>query len=625
MKHVTSTAASGEDWMNERQRFNLHLPGLLKVLAEHLYSSKKVGIRELIQNAHDSCIRRRIEANEPHYRPRIDITVDSPRRIVTISDNGNGLTADEIGTYLATIGRGYTRELREKLALCSPTEAAELIGQFGLGFLSAFLLASEVTLITRSIAGEPALRWHSAGDEHYDLTDGQRDEVGTTVILKVKPAASFVLNEQTLVETVRTYADFLPVPIHVGDDDTPVNLMAPPWEAEDPDAAAVDFIARAFHGMKPLCIFHLRDSKINLGHDSITVPLRGFLFVPPGSVASIREFGDLRIYIRRMFICERERDLLPPWARFVRGVIECPVLQPTASREGIHQDDNFDLVRQGLEEQLGDALRRLARDEGSTWKRIVRGHSDVIMGWAVTDNEFFEKVEDIVTFRTTRGPLSLPEYLSQSGGTLYYVSRELGSLQEQLLAEGRNVPAIDASWFSVTPFLEKYAHRHSEVGLVQLDGEATQLLRPTPEAPFRELLDWFERQEIQARVASFKPAEVPALMLYPQGAELAREAEASLQSGDLPGPLAGLVQQYVEHKFAGEDLRGTLYLNASSPLIRSLAAPMPAEPQGRAAREAVLTLIWQTARLFAGRMLSAADAVTAFGSLSAALGKFLHP
>jgi hypothetical protein len=113
-------------------------------------------------------------------------------------------------------------------------------------------------------------------------------------------------------------------------------------------------------------------------------------------------------------------------------------------------------------------------------------------------------------------------------------------------------------------------------------------------------------------------------MLYPQGAELAREAEASLQSGDLPGPLAGLVQQYVEHKFAGEDLRGTLYLNAASPLIRSLATPMPPDPPGRAAREAVLTVIWQTARLFSGRMLTAADAVTAFASVSAALSKFLH-
>ncbi len=608
--------------MSERQRFTLHLPGLLKVLAEHLYSSKKVGVRELIQNAHDSCVRRKIERNEPDYRPRIDVRLDAPRRLVTITDNGNGLTEEEIGTYLSTIGRGYTRELRERLALCSPSEAAELIGQFGLGFLSAFLLASEVTLVTRSVEGGPALRWYSTGDEHYDLSPAERAEVGTAVQLKVKPAASFILNEQTLTDAVRTYADFLPIPIHINGDDYPVNLMTPPWEADDPEKAVLEYIGRAFHGAKPLCVLPLHDGKVNVGHDTLTVPLKGFLFVPPGSVASVREFGDLTVFIRRMFICERERDLLPPWARFVRGVIECPLLQPTASREGIHQDENFESVRQTLEEQLGEGLRRLAREDPQTWKRVVRGHSDVIIGWAVTDNEFFERVEDIVTFRTTRGPLSLPEYLGQSGGNLYYVTRELGSLQEQLLAEGRDVPAIDASWFSVTPFLEKYAHRHPEVGLVQLDGEAAQLMRPAPEGPFAALLDWYTEHDIRAKVAAFKPPEAPALVLYPQGAELAREAEASRQAGDLPGPLAGLVHEYVEQKFGdGDELKGTLYLNATSPLVRRLAE----KPPERETLGAVLTLVHQTARLFAGRMLSAADAVGAFRELSGSLERLVRP
>lgn len=602
--------------MSERQRFNLHLPGLLKVLAEHLYSSRKVGIRELIQNAHDSCTRRKIEREERHYRPRIDIELDTDARLLRITDNGNGLTEEEIGTYLATIGRGYTRELRERLAFTSPEEAAELIGQFGLGFLSAFLLASEVTLVTRSIQGTPALRWHSAGDEHYELTPGQRDQVGTTVELKIKPAASFILDEQTLTDTVRTYADFLPIPIHINDDLSPVNLMAPPWEDDEPTRAILGYIQRAFKGMKPLCVIELRDARVNLGHDFITVPMQGFLFVPPGSVASVREYGDLSIFIRRMFICERERDLLPPWARFVRGVVECPLLQPTASREGIHQDENFELVRQAIEQQLGRGLQELAREEPATWRKVVRGHSDVIIGWAVSDPDFFERVEDIVTFRTTRGPLSLPEYLDQSGGSLFYVTRELGSLQEQILAEGRDVPAIDASWFSVTPFLEKYAQRHPDVKLVQLDGESRQLLRPVSDNTFAAILAYYRDAGVKAMVASFRPAEVPALMLYPQGAELAREAEASLQAGDLPGPLAGLVNDYIESRFGDrEELTGTLYLNAANPFIRRLAEHPPASE----ILVCALGLIHQVARLFAGRMLSAADAVTCFADLSRSL------
>ena len=111
--------------MSEKRRFNLHLPGLLKVLAEHLYSTRKVGVRELLQNAHDSCVRRKIEEADPSYRPRIDLAIEQRQRTLTIRDNGCGLTADEIATYLATIGRGYTRELRERLTLCSAHEAAE--------------------------------------------------------------------------------------------------------------------------------------------------------------------------------------------------------------------------------------------------------------------------------------------------------------------------------------------------------------------------------------------------------------------------------------------------------------------------------------------------------------------
>jgi molecular chaperone HtpG len=606
--------------LKDKQRFNLHLPGLLKVLAEHLYSTKKVAVRELLQNAHDSCVRRKIEEQDDAYRPRIDLAIDAARRTLVLRDNGCGLTEDEITGYLATIGRGYTRELRERLSLYSPEQAAELIGQFGLGFLSAFLLAAEVTVTTRSFQGGPTLRWRSAGDEYYDLAETDPDEVGTTVALRVKPAAAFILQERSLLETVRTYADFLPTPIYLGDDPEPVNLMSPPWEAVDPKAAAREYIGRSSHGAEPLFVLPLHDAKVRLDHDTLTVPLQGFLWVPPGSVASVREYGDLTVYIRRMFICDRERDLLPPWARFVRGVIDCPVLQPTASREGIHQDENFESVRQALEEQLGDGLRTLARDEPETWKRLVRGHSDVIVSWAVKDNEFFERVEDLVHFRTSRGLLSLPEYLDQSGGSLYYITRELGSLQEQVLAEGRDVPAIEACWFAVTPFLEKYVSRHPEVGLVQLDGAAEKLVRPVPENPFAALLDYYRDQGVRARVGSFRPAEMPAVLLYPEGAEVAREAGEALEAGELPGPLGGLIGEYVEQRFAGDrELQGTLWLNAACPLVRRLAEAPPAPPS----LAAVLEVTHQLARLFCGRMLSPAEATVAFKELTRALAGLL--
>ena len=453
-----------------RGRFQLHLPGLLKVLAEHLYSTQRVGIRELIQNAHDSCVRRAIEQPQPGYRPRIDLTVAPKSCTLRVADNGSGLTEEEINTYLTVIGRGYTRELRDRLATDDPVMSRELIGQFGIGFLSAFLLALEVTVETRSADG-PALRWFSAGNEEFELTSGDRSETGTTVELHLKPSALFLLHEQNLIDVVGEYADFLPTPIHVHGSEVPANLGTPPWDEPDADEACRRYIRKRFSEADPLWVLQLHDGTIDLGHDTFTVPLRGFLFVPAESVASIKEYGNVAVYIRGMAICDADKDLLPPWARFVRGVIDCPSLQPTASREAVHQDDAFESVQRLIANQLSVGLHKLQVCDPDTWHRIAFGHGDVIMGWASKDEEFFRMVADSVPLRTSRGRLTLPDYLRESCGVIYYTTRELGSLQSKLLAEARDVPAIDASWFAVPTFLEHYAELHPEVRLVQLDAD----------------------------------------------------------------------------------------------------------------------------------------------------------
>jgi molecular chaperone HtpG len=605
-----------------RQAFQLHLPGLLKVLAEHLYTNKSVGVRELLQNAHDSCVRRSVEERFPGYRPRIDVTIDRTAGILTIDDNGSGLTREEVVDYLSTIGKSYTRDLKEQLTLLSPDEAAKLIGQFGLGFLSAFLLASEVTVQTRSHQpGHRPVRWHCTGDEEYELTTGTRTERGTSVTLRLKPGAAYLLQAQLLADTIRKYADFLPTPIYLDGERTPTNFMTPPWEAADPAAATFEYIARRFGEDEPLCVIPLHDGRVSLGYDAVVVPLRGFLFIPQGSVASVREWGDLTVFIRRMFITDNERDLLPPWARFVRGVVESPALQPTASREGIHQDDEFASVRRVIEEQLGTSLRDLARNDPTAWQRIVVGHADLITGWAVTDNAFFDQVADILPFRTSRGRLTLPEFLKLTGGTLYYVTEQLGSLQDQLLAEGHDVPVIEANWLHVTPFLHKFAAQHPHLEMVQLDGDAKNLMRPAAEGPFRSLLGHYRERGVRARVSSFRPHDVPALLLYPAHAQLIVDTRQALESGTLPSGIAGLIGEYADRVARTEEgVQGTLHLNASCPLIERLANLPPSAPS----LAPTLDLIYHVARLFAGRTLSPSDATDSFHELGAAIEDLLR-
>lgn len=610
--------------MNEtnRQPFKLHLPGLLRVLAEHLYSNRNVAIRELIQNAHDSCVRRAAQSGEPNYRPAIRIRIQAADRRLVIEDNGSGMTAQEIDDYLATIGRSYTRELKEDIALLTPQRAADLVGQFGFGFLSAFLIASHVTLTTRSWRpGSEAIRWTSTGDESYETAPAHRDSVGTTIVLELKPAASFALRANLLVERIREFADFLPTPIYLEDEPAPLNVMTPPWEARDRERAEYEWIARVFDVKDPLCRIELTDHAVDLGGDRVTVPLQGVLFVPPGSIASVREYGDMRVYIRRMFICKDEKELLPPWARFVRGAVDCRDLQPTAARESLHQDETFAAVQQAIEEQLSAGLRRIAAQQPEVWRQIVEGHTDVLMGWAVRDDSFFEQVSDLLPLRTSRGSMTLPDYLAQTDDACFYITRELGSLQEQLLAEGNGYPVIDASWFAVAPFLNRYAMRRPRMRLTKLDGDLNALLRPLSDPAFDALLDYFDRCGVRSRMAAFQPAQMPAIMDYPEDARRLGAARQAVDRQELPGPLANLIADYLTDRTEGrDDLNGTLYLNGASPLIRRLALMPPSS----APRDAVLTLIYQTARLFASRSLDTPAAVRAFGEATAAMEALLQ-
>ncbi|MDQ7025875.1 MAG: ATP-binding protein [Anaerolineae bacterium] len=591
-----------------KKQFQIHLPGLLKVLAESLYSSKKVGIRELIQNAHDSCIRRRVETKDNYYKPRVDITFDHTARKIIISDNGSGLTEDEVTEYLSTIGRSYTRNLGENLAILSPDEASQLIGQFGLGFLSAFLIADEVTLITKSYKDEPAVRWRSSGDVHYDVTELEEEvPIGTRVELAVKPEASFLLNERVMIDTVHQYADFLDIPVHVSGGAV-VNATMPPWASVDPDLAMKEYVNRTFGHMNPLAIIPLHDQEISLGHDSVTVPMEGFLFIPPGTMASIQEYGDVNIYIRGMFIMEKHTRLLPSWAKFVRGVIDCPYLQPTASREDIQQDDMFFKVQKAIEEQLAQGLKRISEEDPQTWKRIILGHRYLIMSWSLKDDAFFREIMDMVTFRTPQGHKNLKEYTDGTDYTVYYITRELGSQQDQLLGAGYGVNVIDASGTIEPIFLKKYAHMNPRIKLVQMDGDSNQLLQSVPEEDYLSILDYYRQRGIRARIVSFKPEDVPAIVNYPKDAEFIKETRDALDKGDLPGPFAGLVGDYVKRMDIDEDmLAGTLHINAACDLVQNLGKYEQSE-----ARDAALELMYQMARLFAGRMLDTADVTHAF-------------
>lgn len=210
----------------------IELEGLIKLLAQNLDADPDVFLREMILNAHDSISKRRALAKERGERQvpdgEIRVTVDRGERALTIADNGSGLTEKELHEYLSKIGRSGTRELRDELREGRREGAVALIGQFDIGLLSAFIVADRVEVVTRSPV-ERALRWRSGGGKKYTVDPAERDEIGTSTILYLRPEHARYLDAERLRTIIRTYADFIGVPIYLGDEAEPANAVSAPW------------------------------------------------------------------------------------------------------------------------------------------------------------------------------------------------------------------------------------------------------------------------------------------------------------------------------------------------------------------------------------------------------------
>ncbi|NUM46856.1 MAG: ATP-binding protein [Anaerolineales bacterium] len=604
--------------MTIQGQFKLNMDGLLEVLAGSLYSNPVVGLRELIQNAYDSCTRYSIEGHQ-NFQPRIDIEIKG--ETLMIHDNGSGLTFEEIENYLTTIGRSYTRDLKSHLELFELETSQTLIGQFGFGFLSAFMLAERVLVDTKSFQPETEpLRMTAGGGDSFIVEAGNRKTRGTSVILDVRPEASFLLEPEILSNKIRQFANFLPIPIFLNRKSEPENEMIAPWNQPEPGIAIVEFIEREFQMPPPLAIIQLHPHTEIVPHgDAIETPMHGFLFIPDSTVASVREYGDLQVYIRGMFITNMERELLPPWARFVRGLVESPSIYPTASREAIRRDENFRILREALGQQLTTALHKIQQENPLLWKQIVRGHADILTGWAVRDDSFFEQVAHILTFRTSRGQLTLPEYLALTHGKLYYVTREIKSLQEKVLAEGNSYPVIEAVWFAVRPFLEKYVAQNSGLELISLDEHPTVLFQEVSGNEFSALLTVCKTLGIPARVAAFEPAQVPALLIHPKDAEKWQELNNAVENDEIDPAILDLVSSFLNSQPQKENEIETLYLNARCSFIHELKSPSVSNTQ----QQIMITLLYQVARLFSGKTMTPANVIEAFSTLTHALGELI--
>ncbi|MCD0482460.1 ATP-binding protein [Streptacidiphilus sp. ASG 303] len=539
------------------------LGGLVTVLASHLYSTPLVALRELVQNGHDSLTRRRLEDPAHPGAGRITVRGDRARGTVSVEDDGAGLTEPEIHAYLATVGTGYTRLLREV------TGSDELIGAFGLGFLSAFAVADEVTVTTTSHR-EPAAghRYRSVGGERYEVAPVPPRAPGTLVELRLKAEHAHVADEDVLREVLTRYCVLLPVPVHLGDDPQPLNAVPVPWRLDpqpaDPQQARTAFAARFGRRFEPLATLPVAPRG-----DSDAA---GLLWVQDGSTYGTSDNRDLAVYLRGMLLSEDARDLLPRWAGFVGGVVESARLTPTASREDLQRDDHYRAVQAALADAVVDGLYETARLQPGAWRRILARHGQELLGAALCDDRLFTLLADDVPVPTSQGDLTAGALRAAGGGTVHVALGSSGGFEE-MLYRAMQVPIARGDRYAVLPFLRRYGQLRG-CRVVELGSEdGNRALFRDPDRPLAaDEAAWLSaaladdgEQLVPVR---FAPAELPLVLVPDREAELKQRIEDDRADARIPGAALRLARAFTARTDGGVTAR--LHLNLDSPAVRSL-------------------------------------------------------
>jgi len=610
-------------------QIKIDLPGLLQLLGTNIYSDPAMCIREMIQNAHDSCIHRGHRMSKENIPLRIDIRYNKIDKTLEFEDNGAGMNERELHEYLATIGKGYTGELRKLIEKSDVKAAHKLIGQFGIGLLSAFSIAERVDIFTKSYKeGSKGLQWTCCGDVNYNVSEVRKHNAGTRVVIKVVDKHLDLLDGEYLSAAIKRYADFLSIPIYLNDDPSPVNTINPPWHTNGTIEDYIDYVERRYL-IPPIDIIPIvidDEPVVDIdGREVTRISIYGVLYVPMVPMMYVRDYGDVDIYISRMFVKEGDTNLLPRWAKFIRGVIDSPSLTPTVSRNDVIIDQAYFIVQDRLGKMIKNRFRNLKAVEPKRLEAIVTNYNNVIKAWAVEDDDFFNCVSDLVRVKVGSEYIPMSQYLSKidNSDPIFYFSEAGSGTQHSVLFGAKKLPVIDASWGSEERFLEKFAEKKGRrLSKAESDEIFEQI--EDPDGRWRMLEVQYNRLlKIEAKVVEFMPEDVPAVLVSKKVDRFEKALESFLatpiMSSGIKKAFADLRSERQARK-KGERKGSILHLNSINPLIQKLREMNHSSEIFRL----TLTVIYNNALLFARHTVTPEEAKAIFNVNNEVISRMIY-
>ncbi|MBE5767140.1 MAG: molecular chaperone HtpG [Clostridiales bacterium] len=520
--------------MAEKGSVSINAQNIMPVIKKWLYSDKDIFLREIVSNGCDAISKYKLlvsggEATETEYA--VHVVADEEKGTLSIIDNGIGMTADEVRKYIAQVAFSGATEFLERYKP-SEGENGGIIGHFGMGFYSAFMVSEQVTIDTLSWQeGAEAVRWTSVDGMEYEMEPSDRTERGTTVTLKLTEENHEFLHLHQLRETLDKYCAFMPIPIFLSETAAPkaeenadeaaaekkpeqINDTCPLWmrkPSEVTDEEYKDFYHKVFRDYRePLFWIHL--------NAEYPFNLKGILYFPKLENEFTASEGVIKLFNNQVFVADNIKEVIPEFLMLLKGAIDCPDLPLNVSRSFLQNDGYVKKMAAYITRKVADRLVTEFNTKREDYEKYWNDIHPFVKYGCMRDEKFYDRVKDAILFKKTTGEFATLADLKAKEETIYYTSDEKrqAHLIAQYTAQDKDVfvleTLIDNNFIS---FLEYSAGENalkfqrvdaSTDGLTE-GGDTDETARAALEKKFRDALG---DNELDIQLASFKSDELPA-------------------------------------------------------------------------------------------------------------------
>ena len=568
---------------------------LFPIIKKWLYSDKDIFLRELVSNFCDAVTKLKKLASigeaqiDENEKFKVTVSIFKDAKKLVISDNGIGMTAEEIDKYINQIAFSGASDFLSKYKE-EDDKGSQIIGHFGLGFYSAFMVADSVEIDSLSYQdGAKAAKWTCDGSMEFDLTDGDRTERGTTITLNIAEDSEEFLEESTIRQILHKYCAFLPIEIYVEipedkhedhcdcghdhdhehEDDTPsepkpINNTTPLWmkkPSECTDEEYKEFYRNVFMDFnEPLFWIHLNvDYPFNL---------KGILYFPKINHEFAGQEGQIKLYNNQVFVADNVKEVIPEFLMLLKGVIDCPDLPLNVSRSFLQNDGYVKKISSHITKKVADKLTSIYNNERENYEKYWDYINIFIKYGCLRDEKFYEKVKDVIIYKDIDGKyLTLDEYLDgKEEKDVYYVSDPQTQSQYINMFKNQGLNAVVLPSMMDTHFISLVEMKQTGVKFKRIDSAINDISDNTEKDDSakeqeKKLIEKFKNEikddTLKIEVQSLKDDSIPAVILL--GEQSRRMQEMYKAYGQ---QMAGMADMFHDEF--------TLVLNSNNSLIKKI-------------------------------------------------------